>query len=123
MLIKKGKVILNVTKGAFNALFKADGWAMADQSSDETELHNGTVFMPAGVPAEQTAESHEEIPPLVPEEQIEPQDDEEADYEIPLSEMKMDELINYAAERNIELGSITKKADIIAVIKAATEEK
>lgn len=58
MLIKKGKVILNVTKGAFDALFKADGWEMTDGASDEAELHNGTIFMSAGVPAEQTAEDH-----------------------------------------------------------------
>ena len=121
MLIKKGKVILNVTKGAFNALFKAGGWAMADDASDETELHNGTVFMSAGVAAEEPVGAHEGVLSSVQQDQTEQQEDE--DYEIPFSEMKMDELINYAAERNIELGSITKKADIIAVIKAATEKK
>ena len=123
MLIKKGKVILNVTKGAFDALFKVDGWEMTDGAIDVAELHNGTIFMSAGVPAEQTAEAHKEIPSSVPEEQIELQDGEDADYEIPLSEMKVDELAAYAAERSIELKGATKKADIIKEIKAAMEEE
>ena len=39
--------------------------------------------------------------------------------EDPLAAMKVEELKAYAAEKGIELGEATKKADIIAAIKAA----
>lgn len=41
--------------------------------------------------------------------------------EDPLAAMKVEELKAYAAEKGIELGEATKKADIIAAIKAAAE--
>lgn len=41
--------------------------------------------------------------------------------EYPLAAMKVEELKAYAAEKGIELGEATKKADIIAAIKAAAE--
>ena len=41
--------------------------------------------------------------------------------EDPLAAMKVEELKAYAAENGIELGEATKKADIIAAIKAAAE--
>ena len=44
-----------------------------------------------------------------------------ATEEDPLAAMKVEELKAYAAEKGIELGEATKKADIIAAIKAAAE--
>lgn len=41
--------------------------------------------------------------------------------EDPLGSMKVEELKVYAAEKNIDLGETTKKADILAIIKAAAE--
>ena len=37
----------------------------------------------------------------------------------PLDKMKVDELKDYAAEKDIDLGEATKKAEILAVIRAA----
>lgn len=51
----------------------------------------------------------------------EPKDptDEESKEKDPFDSMKVEELKEYAAENGIDLGDATKKADIIAVIKAA----
>lgn len=39
----------------------------------------------------------------------------------PLDQMKVDELKAYAAEHDIDISGVEKKADILAVIKTATE--
>lgn len=49
-------------------------------------------------------------------EMVESEEDNHAEVE--LSGMKVDELIEYAKEAGIDLGSATKKADIIAAIEA-----
>lgn len=45
--------------------------------------------------------------------------EEKEKSEDPFDSMKVEELKAYAAESNIDLGEVTKKADIIAVIKDA----
>ena len=52
-------------------------------------------------------------------EEVAEEEKEKTDPEDPLASMKVEELKAYAAEKGIDLGEATKKADIIAVIKAA----
>ena len=48
--------------------------------------------------------------------------DSDGDAPISLGEMTVEELKHFAADNGIDLGKATKKADIISLIEAATDE-
>ncbi len=118
MKIKKDGTVLNVTKGAYDALFADMGYKPVKSgrgSKGKENEKSGTNFMspqPESKPAEVPFGN-----------MIEPEDEEdEDDYEVVLSEMTVKELVEYADENDIDLDGATKKDDIIAAIEEAMEE-
>ena len=103
------------TKGAFKNWYEPMGWRIADIS--EVEAANETL------PAEENIEPENASEPLretFEEEEVEPE--EEVEVEIPLSEMKLADLKEYAEEHGIDISAAKTKHDIRAIIKAEMEE-
>lgn len=137
MLIKKNGTVLDVTKGAFKALFKDQGWTKAKSSEVDSEnketTQKPTNFM-SPQPEKDDVKSENEEKTLnhpfqqlmenfnKPEENQEENDDDEDDVEIPLTEMTVKQLVEYADEKGYDIGDATKKADIIQAILAAEED-
>ena len=138
MLIKKNGTVLNVTKGAFKALFKDQGWTKVkssevDSGNKETTQKSTNFMSPQ--PEKDDIKSEDEEKTLnhpfqqlmenfnKPEENQEENDDDEV--ETPLTEMtvkQLEEYVEYADENGYDLGDATKKADIIQAILAAEED-
>lgn len=103
------------TKGAFKNWYEPMGWKIADIS--EVEAANETL------PAEENIKPENASEPLretLEEEGVEPE--EEVEVEIPLSEMKLADLKEYAEAHGIDISAAKTKQDIRAIIKAEMEE-
>lgn len=103
------------TKGAFENWYEPMGWKIADIS--EFEAINETL------PAEEDIEPENASEPLretLEEEEVEPE--EEVEVEIPISEMKLADLKEYAEEHGIDISAAKTKQDIKDIIKAEMEE-
>lgn len=111
--ITNGTRTTKVTGGAFKDIYEPMGWKTVDLS-DESGMSDS---LPEEV--EKHAEIEAEQPEMKPEE-VELTDD--SDIEIPLSEMKVDELRRYAADHDIDVSAAKKRKDIIDIIKAEMEE-
>lgn len=135
MLIKKNGTVLDVTKGAFKALFKDQGWTKAkgsevDSENKETTQKSTNFMSPQPEKDDVKSENEEKISnhPFQqlmenfnkPEENQEENDDDEV--ETPLTEMTVKQLVEYADEKGYDIGDATKKADIIQAILAAGED-
>lgn len=113
MKIKKDGTVLNVSKGAFTALFAPMGYV--DFYEDAETVANKPV-------KHQEQLASEDIPfgnilnnePLYDND--EPEDD---DYEVVLEDMTVSELVEYAAEQDIDIEGLRKKQEIINKIKKA----
>jgi len=140
MLITKNGITLNVSKGAYNASFKAQGW-VEDKDGQETVKNNPTQM----APQPETSENSELSLDKEPEEDADAKiddlstekdstntlvTDEEKDaeaaenvaentVETPISEMTVNELIEYADEHNIDISGLQGKAKIRAAIEAS----
>ena len=104
------------TKGAFKNWYEPMGWKIADIS--EVEAANETL------PAEENIEPENASEPLretfEEEEEVEPE--EEVEVEIPISEMKLADLKEYAEAHGIDISAAKTKQDIRDIIKAEMEE-
>ena len=103
------------TKGAFKNWYEPMGWKIADIS--EVEAENATL------PAEENIEPENASEPLretFEEEEVEPE--EEVEVEIPISEMKLADLREYAEAHGIDISAAKTKQDIRDIIKAEMEE-
>lgn len=60
-----------------------------------------------------------DVTPVKKVEETAPIVEENANDEVTLEDLKVDELIEYAAENNIDLGKAKKKDEIIAAISAS----
>lgn len=103
------------TKGAFENWYEPMGWKIADMS--EVEAVNETLPEEENIEPENASEPLEET---LEEEEVEPE--EEVEVEIPLSEMKLADLKEYAEEHGIDISAAKTKHDIRAIIKAEMEE-
>ena len=113
--ITNGTRITMCTKGAFENWYEPMGWKIADIS--EVEAANETL------PAEENIEPENASEPLretFEEEGVEPE--EEVEVEIPLSEMKLADLKEYAEAHGIDISAAKTKQDIRDIIKAEMEE-
>ena len=135
MLIKKNGTVLDVTKGAFKALFQDQGWAKVKSSEVDSEhketTQKSTNFM-SPQPEKDDVNSEDEgkasnhpFQQLMDnlnkqEENQEENDDDEV--ETPLTEMTVKQLVEYADEKGYDIGDATKKADIIQAILTAEED-
>lgn len=131
MLIKKNGTVLDVTKGAFKALFKDQGWAKVKNSEVDSE-HKETTQKPTNFmspqPEKDDIKSEDEgkisnhpFQQLM-DNQKEENDNEDDEVETPLTEMTVKQLVEYADENDYDLGDATKKADIIQAILTAEED-
>lgn len=93
-----------VTKGAFKEYYEANGWKVCDKDPEPEVVEEVTV---EEEPVEEVEEEVEEVPEPVEEE-----------VEIPISEMKVDELRAYAAEHKIDISAAKNKDEIKDIIKA-----
>lgn len=103
------------TKGAFENWYEPMGWKIADMS--EVEAVNETLPEEENIEPENASEPLEET---LEEEEVEPE--EEVEVEIPLSEMKLADLKEYAEEHGIDISAAKTKQDIRSIIKAEMEE-
>ena len=103
------------TKGAFENWYEPMGWKIADMS--EVEAVAETLPEEENIEPENASESPEET---LEEEEVEPE--EEVEVEIPLSEMKLADLKEYAEEHGIDISAAKTKQDIRSIIKAEMED-
>lgn len=101
------------TKGAFENWYEPMGWKIADMS--EVEAVAETLPEEENIEPENASEPPEET---LEDEEVEP----EVEVEIPLSEMKLADLKEYAEEHGIDISAAKTKHDIRAIIKAEMEE-
>lgn len=99
------------TKGAFENWYEPMGWKIADMSEVEAVAET--------LPEEEDIEPENASEPLE-EEEVEPE--EEVEVEIPLSEMKLADLKEYAEEHGIDISAAKTNQDIRSIIKAEMEE-
>ena len=103
------------TKGAFENWYEPMGWKIADMSEVEAVAET--------LPEEENIEPENASEPLretFEEEGVEPE--EEVEVEIPLSEMKLADLKEYAEAHGIDISAAKTKQDIRSIIKAEMEE-
>ena len=128
MLIHKNGTTLDVTKGAFDALFANQGWAIGEKLGEAEKVDKNINFMSPQPNSSQEASGEESsVNPFFKhlmgeneETEVENLEDEEA--EILLEEMTNKELLEYAKEHEIDLSGITKRQERINAIKSAMSE-
>ena len=127
MLIHKNGTTLDVTKGAFDALFANQGWAIGEKLGEAEKVDKNTNFMSPQPNSSQEASEESSVNPFFKHlmgenegEEVENLEDEEA--EILLEEMTNKELLAYAEEHEIDLSGITKRQERINAIKEAMSE-
>lgn len=120
--ITNGSRTTIVTKGVFEEIYKPSGWKICDiskeNSGDEDLLKNiiNTSEDTEEIPSPDTEEEESESENFESDE-LEPEDE----VEVPISEMKLDELKAYAAKHDIDISAAKTKQDIKAIIKAEME--
>lgn len=111
MKITKMGEILDVPKGAFRATFEKDGWSVlgteVDTPSKRKYRQSSSI---KDVPFSQLSSSFKKET-----EDLEIED-EEIEEEIPISEMTVNELIEFAEEHNIDISNAKGKANIRQII-------
>lgn len=129
MYIEKNGTILNVSKGAYFALFEKDGWKkVKDPAKSKKPAQNGNFMSPQ--PSKNDEEVTETKVDEVPfgnlfqnnEDVALDTSDMDDDYEVVLEDMTVKELKAYAEEKDIDLDGATKKEDIIGMIRAELED-
>ena len=127
MLIHKNGTTLDVTKGAFVALFANQGWAIGENLGEAEKVAKNINFMSPQPNSSQEASEESSVNPFFKHlmgenegEEVENLEDEEA--EILLEEMTNKELLEYAKEHEIDLSGITKRQERINAIKEAMSE-
>lgn len=101
------------TKGAFENWYEPMGWKIADMS--EVEAVAETLPEEENIEPENASEPPEET---LEDEEVEPKEE----VEIPLSEMKLADLKEYAEEHGIDISAAKTKQDIRSIIKAEMED-
>ena len=133
MLIHKNGTTLDVTKGAFDALFANQGWAIEEKLGEAEKVAKNTNFMSPqpNTPQETSEEEESSVNPFFKHlmgeneetEEEDPEDLEDEEAEILLEEMTNKELLEYAKEHEIDLSGITKRQERINAIKEAMSEE
>lgn len=108
--ITNGSRTTTVTMGAYKEMYEPMGWKIANSKKHKA-------------PTEDLPEAEEKAPEIAKEEP-EPTEEKakvEEEVEIPLSEMKLDQLKQYAADHDIDISAARNKQDIRDIIKAEME--
>ena len=111
--ITNGNRVTIVTLGVFKSMYEPMGWKIANLSKENPV----TEYLP------ENEVKHDEN---APEDALEvfydeSYDDIPAEVEIPLSEMKVSELKEYAKKHGIDISAARNKQDIKDIIKAEME--
>lgn len=128
MLIHKNGTTLDVTKGAFDALFANQGWAIGEKLGEAEKVAKNTNFMsPQPNSSQEASEEESSVNPFFKHlmgenEETEGENLEDEEAEILLEEMTNKELLEYAKEHEIDLSGITKRQERINAIKEAMSE-
>lgn len=131
MLIHKNGTTLDVTKGAFDALFANQGWAIGEKLGEAEKVAKNTNFMsPQPNSSQEASEEESSVNPFFKHlmgeseetEEEDPENLEDEEAEILLEEMTNKELLEYAKEHEIDLSGITKRQERINAIKSAMSE-
>lgn len=128
MLIHKNGTTLDVTKGAFDALFANQGWAIGEKLGEAEKVTKNTNFMsPQPNSSQEASEEESSVNPFFKHlmgenEETEGENLEDEETEILLEEMTNKELLEYAEEHEIDLSGITKRQERINAIKEAMSE-
>lgn len=128
MLIHKNGTTLDVTKGAFDALFANQGWTIGEKLGEAEKVDKNTNFMsPQPNSSQEASEEESSVNPFFKHlmgenEEEEVEDLEDGEAEILLEEMTNKELLEYAKEHEIDLSGITKRQERINAIKSAMSE-
>lgn len=128
MLIHKNGTTLDVTKGAFDALFANQGWAIGEKLGEAEKVDKNTNFMSPQPNSSQEASEESSVNPFFKHlmgenEETEGENLEDEEAEILLEEMTNKELLAYAEEHEIDLSGITKRQERINAIKEAMSEE
>ena len=113
--ITNGSRTAVVTGGAFRNYYEPNGWEIVDSGQETVQ----TEDLPSD--SEKVSDTLSQEPELASEGETVP---EEMDIpvEIPLSEMKIDELRQYAADHDIDVSKAKSSREIRRTIKANMEE-
>lgn len=128
MLIHKNGTTLDVTKGAFDALFANQGWAIGENLGEAEKVDKNTNFMsPQPNSSQEASEEESSVNPFFKHlmgenEETEGENLEDEEAEILLEEMTNKELLEYAKEHEIDLSGVTKRQERINAIKEAMSE-
>lgn len=121
MLIEKDGTVLNVTRGAFLSLFQSQGWYPSEKSSttSKKQQDSETFMSPQPTKKKAKAEEKKESASEIPFGNMlnEYEEDGDEDYDLVLEDMTIKELIEYAAERDLDIEGLTKKSQIIKAIR------
>ena len=114
--ITNGSRITIVTKGVFNEVYAPMGWKIVELNEETTSVD----ILP-----ESCSKASENVKILAGEghkgdDSYKSYDSEQ--FEIPLSEMRLAELKEYAAKHGIDISAAKTKQDIKAIIKTELEE-
>lgn len=123
MTIYRNGQTLKVTKGAFTALFEPLGWVTEAPAEVITSKPNNMM-----APKPSKTKGNKENKSILPESDLfkalKSQEEQESspepeEFETPISEMTLEELIDYADSNGIDIDGLTKKRDIRRAIEAA----
>lgn len=113
--IRKNDTTLNVTRGAFNSLYKAMGFSIVN---DAEEGHSAPSSVGKVITAPTVKNSVEEDYKAVNDDYFDDDDDLE---EKPLSEMTFKELKQYAAALGLDVNGVTSKRELRAIIRESQD--
>lgn len=121
--ITNGKETMEVSKGAFKALFEPYGWKLEGEKIGSLSVESSlSDTLPES--KEKDDESNN-LPPLNgkdDEEEDDEDDDEEEDIETPFSEMTVRELQQYARKHDIDVSQAKSKKDLKDIILESLQE-
>lgn len=118
--IHKGSQTLEVTKGAYRAIYAPLGWSLeASVEPTQAELPEGEENSSTTPPEQPQNDFQQESEDFEAEDEYQDEDTSEELSEKPLSEMSFDELKQYASELGLEYAGIRSKKELRALIKSA----
>lgn len=121
--IHKGSQTLEVTKGAYRAIYAPLGWSLeASVEPTQAELPEGEENSSTTPPEQPQNDSQQESEDFEAEDEYQDEGTSEELEELsekPLSEMSFDELKQYASELGLEYIGIRSKRELRALIKSA----
>lgn len=121
--ITNGKETMEVSKGAFKALFEPYGWKLEGEKIGGLSVESSSPDTLSE--DEEKDDERNNLPPLSSKDdegEEEEDDEEEEDVEIPFSEMTVRDLQRYAREHDIDVSQAKSKKDLKDIILESLQE-